>query len=70
METLIIHTEKDKLQLIKDFLESIKVKFETKTASKDEESPYNPEFVAKIRKSEEDYKNGKIHKIHLDDIWK
>lgn len=70
MKTLIIHTEDDKAQIIKDFLNSIKVKFESKTTSKEEDSPYDPEFVAKIRQSEEDYKNGKIHKINLDDIWK
>jgi hypothetical protein len=70
MKTLIIHTEDDKVQIIKDFLNSIKVKFETKTTSTEEESPYDPAFVAKIRKSEEDYKNGKVHKINLDDIWK
>ncbi len=67
MKTLIIHTEDDKAQLIKDFLKSIKVTFETKIV---EESPYDPEFVAKIRKSEEDYKNGKVHRINLDDVWK
>ena len=67
MKTLIIHTEDDKAQLIKDFLKSIKVTFETKIV---EESPYDPEFVAKIRKSEEDYKNGKVHRINLDDVLK
>lgn len=70
MKTLIIHTEDDKVQIIKDFLNSIKVKFETKITTKEEDSPYDPEFVAKIRQSEEDYKNGKIHRINLDDIWK
>jgi hypothetical protein len=70
METIIIHTEENKMELIKDFLKSIKVTFETKTTSKVEESPYNPEFVAKIRESEEDYKNGKIHRVNLDEIWK
>jgi hypothetical protein len=68
METLIIHTEEDKIQVIKDFLNSIKVKFETKNTSKIEESPYDLEFVAKIRQSEEDYKNGRVHKINLDEI--
>jgi hypothetical protein len=69
MKTLIVHAEADKVQIIKDFLNSIKVKFETKPTST-EESPYDPEFVAKIRKSEEDYKNGKVHRIPLNDIWK
>jgi hypothetical protein len=70
MQTLIIHTEDDKVQIIKDFLNSIKVKFENKTTSIEKNSPYDPEFVAKIRQSEEDFKNGKIHKVNLDDIWK
>jgi hypothetical protein len=79
MKTLIIHTEDDKIQIIKDFLNSIKVKFETKASSNiadtsvselTKQSPYDPAFVAKIKESEQDYKNGKIHKINLDDIWK
>ena len=70
METIIIHTEKDKLQLIKDFLESIKVKFETKTTSKKEDSPYDPEFVAKIERSRQQLKEGKVTRIKIEDLWK
>ena len=55
MKTLIIHAEADKVQIIKDFLNSIKVKFETKTTST-EESPYDPEFVAKIERSRQQLK--------------
>lgn len=37
----------------------------------EEESPYNPEFVKKIKKIEADYKSGKSKSITLDpnDIW-
>jgi hypothetical protein len=37
----------------------------------EEESPYNPEFVAKIKKSYDDYNTGKSKSITLDpnDIW-
>ena len=35
-----------------------------------EKSPYDPNFVAKIRKSDEDIENGKTVKISLDDLWK
>ena len=69
MKTLIIHAEADKVQIIKDFLNSIKVKFETKTTST-EESPYDPEFVAKIERSRQQLKEGKVHRIPLNDIWK
>ena len=70
MQTLIIHTEEDKIQLIKDFLNSIKVKFETKTTSKIEDSPYDPEFVAKIERSRQQYKEGKGRIIKIEDLWK
>ncbi|MEZ0128926.1 DUF2683 family protein [Flavobacterium sp. LBUM151] len=37
----------------------------------EEESPYNPEFVAKIKKIEADYESGKSKSIIVDpnDIW-
>ncbi len=70
MKTLIIHTEDDKVQLIKDFLNSIKVKFETKTTSKKDESPYNPEFVAKIERSRQQLKEGKGRIVKIEDLWK
>jgi len=70
METIIIHTEENKMELIKDFLKSIKVTFETKTTSKVEESPYNPEFVAKIERSRQQLKEGKVTRIKIEDLWK
>jgi len=34
------------------------------------ESPYDPEFVAKIKESRQQAKEGKTIKMDLDDIWK
>ena len=70
MKTLIIHTEDDKIQLIKDFLNSIKVQFETQTTSKPEDIPYDPEFVAKIERSRQQLKEGKVTRIKIEDLWK
>lgn len=38
--------------------------------NKAKESPYNPEFVAKILESEKSMKSGRRTKITLDDVWK
>jgi hypothetical protein len=70
MKTLIIHTEDDKIQIIKDFLNSIKVKFETKTTTKEEDDSYDPEFVAKIERSRQQHNEGKGRIIKIEDLWK
>jgi hypothetical protein len=44
METLIIHTEGEKLKTIKNLLKLLDVKYEKKK----EKSTYNPAFVKKI----------------------
>jgi hypothetical protein len=51
------------LELLQQF-EFVSIKNKTK------ESPYNPEFVAKILESEKSMQSGKRAKIALDDIWK
>ncbi|NDP20559.1 MAG: hypothetical protein GZ091_05720 [Paludibacter sp.] len=33
-------------------------------------SPYDPKFVAKIKKSEKQIAEGKVHKLDMNDIWK
>ena len=63
METLIVHTDTaDKLKALKAVLKVLDISFE--------KSPYNPEFVAKIRQGEKDLKEGKGVSISLDEIWK
>ena len=67
--TLIVHPSNDEqVTVLKAFLEALKIKFEF---SKDE--AYNPEFVAKIKKARQDYKDGK-GKVYTSDqlnaLWK
>lgn len=60
METLIVEPKNRKqLSAIKAFLKALDVSFR-----KEEESPYNPEFVAKIKKSEKQFEKGEY--ITLD----
>jgi len=68
MSTLLVHTQDDgQLKATKAFLKALKIPFEK---VEDGESPYNPEFVAKIEKSMQQANEGKVVKIDLDDIWK
>lgn len=63
METILVYPESpDKLEALKAFLKALKIDFE--------KSPYNPDFVAKIKRSDEDIKTGRTSKMNLDDIWK
>lgn len=55
----------NELSVIKAFFEALKIKFEIA-----QESPYNPDFVAKIQKSRKQATEGKTVKIELDEIWK
>ena len=50
---------------IKAFMKALKIKFEV---SKEEQSPYNPEFVAMVKQGEEDLKNGKGIKMTLAEL--
>ncbi|HMS29839.1 MAG TPA: hypothetical protein PKD32_08345 [Saprospiraceae bacterium] len=66
---LIVHpSNEEQLKVLKAFLEALKIKFEF---SKDKE--YNPEFVTKIEKARQDYKDGK-GKVYTSDqlnaLWK
>jgi len=67
METLIVKPdskEKSDAIKIKAFMKALKITYETS------KSPYNPDFVAKINKGDEDIKAGRTSKISLDDVWK
>ncbi len=65
METLIVHPEsREKITALKAFLKALKIKFEVK------EVPYNPDFLEKIQKGDEDIKAGRTTKVTLDQIWK
>jgi hypothetical protein len=65
METLIVQPDsKEKLDAIKAFMKALKISFE------ETKSPYNPDFIAKIQKGEDDIRKGNTTKISLDDVWK
>jgi len=65
MGILIAHPEnKEKLDAPKAFMKALKIRFE------EEKSPYDAEFVAKIKRSEEDFKAGRYKSIKTEDLWK
>ena len=46
-------------------MKALKIKFELTNST---EKPYDPEFVSKIQKSREDYKNGHFISIEKEDL--
>ncbi|MFI5140480.1 MAG: DUF2683 family protein [Sphingobacteriales bacterium] len=68
METVIMHPKsKEQLSALKAFAKALKIDLET------EKSPYNPEFVAKIKESQKQAKEGRIVSYtlaQLDDLCK
>lgn len=68
-DVLIVHpSNKEEVTVLKTILEALKIKFELSKVE-----TYNPEFVAKIEKARQDYKQGKgkIYTIdQLNELWK
>jgi len=68
METLIFQPKsQEQLKALKAFAKALKISFKT------EEKPYDPGFVAKMKKSREDFEAGKGREItidELDSLWK
>jgi hypothetical protein len=56
--------EPSQIDAVKAFFKALKIKFEL------DEKPYNPEFVAKIKKSDAEAKAGKLRKVKVDELWK
>ena len=62
MKTLLVYPENNKqLKAIKSVMMALNVRFE-----KQEDSPYDPEFVAKIERSKQQAKNGEYRTIPED----
>ncbi len=62
--TIIIHTEtKEQENALKAFAKALKIKFEVAKGS-----PYNPDFVAKIKKSEQEFEEGSFTRIEKKDL--
>lgn len=63
METIIIHTEGSKLKLIKQLLKELSVDFEVDSKTK---SPYDQEFVKKIKDRKASISSGKYIELTED----
>ena len=69
MEAITIHPKnKEQLNAIQIILNAMKVPFEKSKVVK--KSSYNPEFVAKIKRSEKNFSEGKYATIKIEDLWK
>ena len=66
MTTITVHPEDaSQIEAVKAIMKALKIKFEIT-----KEKPYNPEFMAKIKRSEEDFKNGKFTRVKKEDLSK
>ena len=70
MEAITLHPKnKSQLSLLKKLAKEMGVAFETKKQVAEEET-YNPEFVAKIMRSEREFEEGRFTAIKTEDLWK
>jgi|LakMenE18May11ns_1017448.scaffolds.fasta_scaffold9642972_2 hypothetical protein len=51
------------IEAIKATMKAFKIKFEIKT-----EKPYNPQYVAKIKKSRQEYKDGNFITVEKENL--
>jgi hypothetical protein len=60
----IVHPENtEQVNALKAFVKALKIKFEIAN-----EKPYNQDFVAKIKKSREEFKEGNFKHIEKEDL--
>ncbi len=73
MDTIIVKANKKQSKIVREFLESQKVKYAVSSEEQildEEKSPYDPEFVEMILRSSQQAKEGKGRIIKIDDLWK
>jgi len=51
------------IEAVKAFMKALKIKFEIS-----KEKPYNPEFMSKIKKSKQEFKDGKSTRVKKEDL--
>ena len=72
--------------VMKAFMQALKISFEASYSESplpyaqpepegsnilnEEHAPYNSEFTAKMRRSDEDFESGRFTEIKTDDLWK
>jgi len=67
METIIANPKnKEQVTALKAFMKALKMDFKIE---KNKEKLYTPEFIAKMKRGEEDIKAGRTTKIEPADIW-
>ncbi len=62
MTEITIQAEGEKLKALKAIFKALRVEYI------ENESPYDPEFVAKIRESQQQAKEGKVTRVSLKQI--
>jgi arsenate reductase-like glutaredoxin family protein len=68
METLILHNPtKNNIETLNAFLQALKIEF---SFSSQKESPYNSEFVKKIKESKQEILDGKSTRVEQEDFKK
>jgi hypothetical protein len=66
METLIVQPkDKEQLAALKAIMKALKIDYKTEKSEK----TYSQDFVNKMKKSEEDLKEGRTTQINPADIW-
>lgn len=62
------YTEDDsQIEAIKAVIKAFKIKYSI-SKSKETEKPYNPEFVAMIKKGQQEIKEGKCRTVSMDEL--
>ncbi len=57
--------DNSQIDAIKAFMKALKIKFEV---AKETESPYNPEFVKKIKQADKEFAQGKGIKMSISEF--
>ena len=66
MDIVIKNLQEKHLALINELAKTL----DFEISEPEQNSPYDPKFVAEIKQGDEDIKAGRTTKITLDDIWK
>ena len=71
MHTVIIeHADASTAEMLETLAKKLGLSVKTRVEKKADKSPYDPKFVAKIKRSQADAKAGRTVTVKLDDIWK
>jgi len=66
MDTIIIKSEPKQTKALKEILKAFNVSF---TITKQEDKPYDPEFVKMVLKRSASAKKGNVTPIDPNDLW-